>query len=48
MNAINKQSIARSETSGHVTSVAMPTRKTASCAHHARTHAARTCKAARI
>jgi len=44
MNAINKQNIARNETTSHVTSVAMPTRKIAS----ARTHAARTCKAARI
>jgi len=39
MNAINKQSIAHSETAGHVTSVAMPTRKTAWL--RARTHARR-------
>ena len=42
MNAVNKQSIARSETTGYVTSVAMPTRKIASARTHARTHAART------
>jgi len=37
--AVNKQSIARSETSGHVASVAMPTRKIASARKptHART-----------
>jgi len=35
MNAVNKQSIAHSETTGHVTSVAMPTRKAART--HART-----------
>jgi len=48
MNAVNKQNIARSETTGHVTSVAMPTRKIASARTHVRMHAARTCKAARI
>jgi len=36
MNAVNKQSIARSETTGHVTSVSMPTRKIASARMHAR------------
>jgi len=36
MNAINKQNIARNETTSHVTSVAMPTRQIASARTHAR------------